>query len=98
MAKEAIKIKVEPIKVPVTTAPKIPPTPSEGTSEILQGLPKYERRIFEYLSRYPRLQFTRIQIATALRLGKKSSRLTLALRRLKQLDLIQERYGKFQVK
>ena len=77
-----------PVTVPVTTNPK---------ESIVSGLPPYERRIYEYLAKHPGIPFTRYQLATALGLGSKSSRFSLALARLKRLNLIQEENQTVQV-
>jgi len=78
MVKEVIITSTEPTKC--------------GTSDTI-NLPKYEQRILSFLTKYQQLEFTKTQIARSLGLGKKSSRLDLALRRLLKLGLI-KRIGK----
>jgi len=90
-----LKIEVEPVKVPVSGAP----TPAQPSvpQEIVANLPAYERQIYDYLTRYRGIGFTRVQLAAALKLGKRSSRLSLALRRLRELGLVEERHGKLRI-
>jgi len=94
-----LKIEVEPVKMPVSPPPPSPLQPKEQIpQEVVANLPEYERKIYDYLNRYRGVEFTRYQLCQALRLGKRSSRLALALRRLRELDLIEERAGRIKVK
>jgi hypothetical protein len=59
-------------------------------ADIVENLPRYENRIHHYLASHRGIAFSRYQIATALRIGPKSSRYTTALKRLTQLKLIKK--------
>ena len=62
-------------------------------ADIVKNLPSYEQKIYKYLSSHRDIAFTKYQIATALKIGPKSSRYSTALKRLKKLKLIDESKG-----
>ena len=94
-AKEAIVASLEVKAKPVTveTSPAAPERRLKTAvlEEVKRGLPAYERRIVEFLEKYPCVEFTRYQLATALKLGPRSSRLTTAISRLRRLGLIPDK-------
>ena len=62
-------------------------------ADIVKNLLSYEQKIYKYLNSHRGIAFTKFQIATALQRGPKSSRYSTALRRLKELKLIDETRG-----
>lgn len=83
-----IKVAQEALGAPITLSTAT--TSPSPNSDIVKGLPNYDRKIYDHLSKHRGISFTRYQISTATGIGAKSSRYDEALRRLKTLKLVEE--------
>ena|GEM_PF-1083085 len=79
---------------PATPQQPVPAYQVNAKKAIVDKLPNYEKTIYLFLDKHKGITFTQYEIAVGTGLSHKSSRFQQALRRLKQLNLIQQIQGK----